>query len=371
MKNDYDIGTDISVSETDDEMKQYAELSKAARKRRETPQPDVAEEWARFVSAHSDRMAKRRNRAINWRTVRDMFIGAAAMFALMLAYNHYSVKDQSGGAESEITAKHLDKLRHTAASRHDDGKQSHKGRGSMPFMVTRDTASAAHSALSAITEKAQARHVGMQKLSTPRGMDFKVLLPDGSEVWLNAESTIEFPVSFTGSNRIVTLKGEAYFKVARNEQQPFIVNTERMAVRVLGTEFNLKSYKEETPHVSLVKGKVEVLQGNDDSNAAQLKPGQDAWVDKHGSMHVREIDTYAVTQWIRGYFYFDDAPLVDILRDLSRWYNCGVVFNNRAAMDWHLHFSASREGSLDQAVEDINRLCKAKITIEDNDLVVN
>lgn len=98
----------------------------------------------------------------------------------------------------------------------------------------------------------------MQKLSTPRGMDFKVILSDGSEVWLNAESSLEFPSAFTSKERRVNLKGEAYFKVARNEQNPFIVTTDKMQVRVLGTEFNFRSYVSELSHVSLVSGSVEV-----------------------------------------------------------------------------------------------------------------
>lgn len=371
MKNNNDIDAETISKTEDDALRQYAELARAAKRRQTAAPPDVDKEWAALShNLPPATMQKAAHRPI-WRTVRDIAIGAAAMFALMLAYNHYFQKTDSGGVRREITAMRYDKKPQTVTLRRSDSKQNLSGRDSISFVVTKDSATAAANSHVASTERISPRRVGMQRLSTPRGMDFKVLLPDGSEVWLNAESTIEFPSAFTGSERIVKLRGEAYFKVARNEEQPFVVNTEHMSVKVLGTEFNLKSYTEETPHVSLVKGKVEVLNSDDGSVGTCLKPGQDAWVDAQGSMHVREVDTYAVTQWVRGYFFFDDAPLVDILRELSRWYNCGVVFNNRAAMNRRLHFSASREGNLNQAIENLNACSKAKITIDGNNLEVN
>ena len=130
----------------------------------------------------------------------------------------------------------------------------------------------------------------LQKLSTPRGMDFKVILPDGSEVWLNAESTIEFPSAFTEKERRVVLHGEAFFKVAHDERAPFYVETDRLKVRVLGTEFNFRNYRDEEAHVSLVKGSVEVMQPGTDEAAARLQPGQDACWNEAGQV----VDVHAV-----------------------------------------------------------------------------
>lgn len=371
MKDDYNLDEATAGMETNDDMRRFAELARAARRRREIPAPDVGKEWAAFSRKRFANGEKRRGRSVDRRTLRGIIIGAAAMFAIMLTYNHLFLHDETDATKGEITAMRYDKKPQTVTLQHNESKQTIDGRDSISFLQPAPAGIVADSNPNGETGEARPLAVKMQKLSTPRGMDFKVVLPDGSEVWLNAESTIEFPSAFTGTERMVSLKGEAFFKIARNEKQPFIVNTEKMAVRVLGTEFNLKSYTAETPHVSLISGKVEVLQGETGSVAARLRPGQDAWVDEQGSMHVREIDTYAVTQWIRGFFYFDDMPLVEILRELSRWYNCGVVFNNRSSMDYRLHFSASRNGNLSQTVENLNRLCKSKITIEGNNLVVN
>jgi len=209
-----------------------------------------------------------------------------------------------------------------------------------------------------------------QSLATPRGMDFKVILSDGTEVWLNAESTIKFPSSFTQSQRRVELSGEAYFKVARNAARPFTVSTERMDILVTGTEFNLRSYKTEAPCVSLVKGSVTVV--NPDSKAAEcrLEPGQSAWRDSQGAFHVSKADTYSVTQWVEGFFYFDNAPLINILRELGRWYNLGVVFKDSSTASYNLHFSASRSDDIKETLAAISNIVKVSITIEGTDIVV-
>lgn len=213
--------------------------------------------------------------------------------------------------------------------------------------------------------------VTLQKLSTPRGMDFKVILPDGSEVWLNAESIIEFPSAFTEQERRVVLHGEAFFKVAHDKRAPFYVETDRLKVRVLGTEFNFRNYRDEEAHVSLVKGSVEVMQPGTDEAVARLQSGQEAcWNEAGQVVDVHAVDTFAVTQWVQGFFYFDDAPLKTILREVGRWYNLGVVFRNVAYLDYRVHFSASRNEDVEQLVDYLNRLRKFKVRKEGVNLVV-
>lgn len=209
-----------------------------------------------------------------------------------------------------------------------------------------------------------------QQLSTPRGMDFKVILPDGTEVWLNAESTIKFPSAFNQGARRVELEGEAYFKVAHNAQKPFTVSTKRMDVRVLGTEFNLRCYETSAPLVSLVKGSVEVMDAGGNASKCRLKPGQGAWFDGKGRLHVSEIDTYGVTQWTDGFFYFDDSTLHDILCELGRWYNMGVVFENPAAASLKLHFTASRKDGISEALSAINSMLNAQVSVEGTSIIV-
>lgn len=213
--------------------------------------------------------------------------------------------------------------------------------------------------------------VKMRTLSTPRGVDFKVTLPDGTEVWLNAESSLQFPMAFTKDSRKVILTGEAYFKVAHDKESPFVVETDKMKIRVLGTEFNFRNYTSEKTQVSLIDGSISILASDNSESDIILKPGQGAYVEKDGHIHVlKEVDTYGITQWINGYFYFQNRPFIEILQDLGRWYNVGVVFENLQYIDDKMHFSALRSASLAQALDNLNRLQKVHVVLEGNNIVI-
>lgn len=166
------------------------------------------------------------------------------------------------------------------------------------------------------------------KVVTSIGGEYLVALSDGTRVWLNANTELEFPVSFVGDERVVNLKGEAYFEVARDERKPFIVKTAGMATRVLGTSFNIKAYADEgDERATLVRGSVEVALASSDEGRtrAVLEPGMQArWSAGSPSLSVRAVDVDDVVAWRRGEFVFDDESLGVVLRTLSRWY--GVEF---------------------------------------------
>lgn len=167
----------------------------------------------------------------------------------------------------------------------------------------------------------------LNKVSTPRGGQYRVDLADGTRVWLNAASSLLFPVDFNGSERVVELEGEAYFEVAQNSSQPFIVKAEQTTVQVLGTHFNVSAYGDETlQKTTLLEGKVQVLAGN---ARYQLQPGQQVIFDKKGTAAklVRNANTDEAVAWKNGYFQFSGADVTTLLRDISRWYNIEVVFH--------------------------------------------
>ena len=207
-----------------------------------------------------------------------------------------------------------------------------------------------------------------QTLRTPRGKDFKVVLGDGTEVWLNAESTLTYPSRFTGPQRVVTLDGEAYFKVAHDAEHPFIVKTENIETQVLGTSFNFRHYAHATPHVTLVEGRV-LVTGYDTS--VTLTPNEDAQIHTDGTIRVSQVDTRNYTAWTEGYFYFDNASLEDIMRELGRWYNLSIQFENADAMNYHFTFWAKRTGSIEDALKLINGMGKVKTTLKDNTLTIH
>ena len=212
--------------------------------------------------------------------------------------------------------------------------------------------------------------VQMQILTTPRQKMFHVELSDGTEVWLNAESQLSYPNKFTGKERVVTLRGEAFFDVAKDESRPFIVQTENLSTKVLGTEFNVLNYALNVTHVTLLNGSVEVRNATMDQTAL-IHPGEDAYLTKEADFIVKPVDTDAYCLWKEGVFYFDNVSLIEITKELGRWYNVDVVFNNHKAMGVNMHFLAERNGSIQQVVDLLNSLNKAKVAFVNNQLIID
>ena len=190
-------------------------------------------------------------------------------------------------------------------------------------------------------------------ITIPRSGEYKLVLSDGTKVWLNSASKLKYPVAFTGGQRKVFLEGEAYFKVAKNEKQPFVVKTENMDVRVLGTEFNLKAYADEKwVQATLVRGEVAVFTGVDKSVRNTLKPEQQAeWDIEKGKLDVKTVELDLYIAWKNGQFVFRGQRLTEIMTVLERWYDFEVCYQ----ADWikevefagKLNRSASIEPILD------------------------
>ena len=217
-------------------------------------------------------------------------------------------------------------------------------------------------------EEQENTNAQIHTLNIPRGQMFKVVLSDGTEVFLNAGSRLAYPTKFVRKERIVTLEGEAYFKVAKDKNHPFIVKTGTVETRVLGTEFNVSSYSASDVHVTLIEGSVQV----DVSGSSKvIVPGQDLCIREDGSMTVEKVDLHSYMYWRDGYFYFDNLPLVDVLKSIGRWYNVGVKFRNTRVMDCKVHFLSERFQGLEHTLTLLNRMEKADIRLEGNTLIVD
>ncbi len=162
-------------------------------------------------------------------------------------------------------------------------------------------------------------------ISTPRGGQYQVVLPDGSKVWLNAASSIHFPVAFTGKERNVELTGEAYFDVKKDKDKPFAIAVNGVQVLVMGTEVNVMAYADEPEmKATLISGSVKVRQG---AIERFLKPGQEAALNNQTSaIQIREADTDGAVAWTKGQFQFSGADIPTIMRQLSRWYDVEVRY---------------------------------------------
>lgn len=206
-------------------------------------------------------------------------------------------------------------------------------------------------------------------LYIPCGQTFKVILNDGTEVWLNANSRLIYPVRFVGNKRKVRLEGEAYFKVARNERMPFVIETATLTTEVLGTEFNVKSYEESQTQVTLVSGSVRVGMPSLGKTVV-LEPSEEITCTDKG-YQVKKVDTAYYTQWREGFFYFDDVYLSDILRDLGRWYNLTIALEKDSLLlNQKLHFVAERDADIDQVVENLNAFSYLSASKQGNKLMV-
>lgn len=167
-------------------------------------------------------------------------------------------------------------------------------------------------------------------LVTRYGGQYRVTLQDGTNVWLNAGSSLRYPASFPGNERNVWLSGEAYFEVAKDQSRPFYVTVNGasgapMTVRVLGTHFNINAYPDEQQHiVTLLEGSVKVGCGKAD---ALLLPGKEAILNRaSGKINIKDGDTEAAIAWKNGYFLFDNEKIENIMKQISRWYNVEISY---------------------------------------------
>lgn len=169
-------------------------------------------------------------------------------------------------------------------------------------------------------------NASVNTLIVPKGGEFKVRLPDGSLVWLNASSSLQFPSQFTGSKREVKLTGEAYFEVQKNEKQPFIVQSRQQELRVLGTSFNVKSYQDDQETTTtLVEGKVAVYTLNKASSSLLL-PGEEANIGQNQHFNVHKADLNKALSWQRGEFVFNRTSVYEVMKQIARWYDVEVAY---------------------------------------------
>lgn len=167
----------------------------------------------------------------------------------------------------------------------------------------------------------------VQKIN-PNGQKSKIHLPDGSIVYLNANSSLSYPAQFDSLERNVTLEGEAFFEVVKNETAPFTVNTGKLKTKVLGTAFNVfhRNQQQDSVVVALVEGKVQLLKNND---VVELDPGEAAWAYQDNDIKTGRFDYLEVAAWKDGILFFNDKPLYRAFETLEQWYGVRFSFNRK------------------------------------------
>jgi transmembrane sensor len=218
----------------------------------------------------------------------------------------------------------------------------------------------------------------LNTITTPHGGQWQVLLPDGTKVWLNAASSLTYPVSFVAlKNRRVELTGEAYFEVAKDKTHPFIVHTIKQDVEVLGTHFNINAYADEQyTKTTLLEGSVHVAattaSTNNGANSLAwqaLKPGQQSLL-SNGDIKITIANTEAAIAWKNAMFYFEDDNLESIMKRVARWYDVNIIYHNNQVKQELFSGRVSRAQNVSEVLKMLTLTGAAQFKIEGRNIIV-
>jgi ferric-dicitrate binding protein FerR (iron transport regulator) len=206
----------------------------------------------------------------------------------------------------------------------------------------------------------------MNTIDVPKGGQYTLQLSDGTTVWLNAASSITYPVSFTGRERKITLTGEAFFDVAPNAHQPFLVHTGDVDITVLGTRFNVQAYQDENMiRTTLVAGKVRVSTAK---QSQELSLGRQALY-RQGDLIVSEADTAAAMAWKNGNFSFRGEPIENVMRQVARWYDVQVEYKEK--INQHFTAEISRDVPLSKMLGLLQKTSSVHFNINNRTIIVS
>lgn len=281
-----------------------------------------------------------------------LVIGSIALLVFKFANSGISVVPGSakavlkfGGKETELSEKRSGVIYHSAGV-----TVTAKKDGSVAFMAV-DADSLTASKLNTV--------------STPRGGEFKITLSDGSIVMLNAGSKLTFPTGFRGAERKVYVDGEAFFKVAKNREKPFIVSIAGSEVKVLGTQFNVSNYPESNgTEATLLEGSISF--SNNNGKEVILKPNQQV-LSSYGKLTVKEVSADDFNAWTKGEFLFNDVPLAVVMQKLARWYN--VEVDPETMPKKNLYIKISRKADINEVLEMISAATKSDFALKANKIV--
>ena len=320
----------------------------------------VAGQWKRFAALH----LQRRRMIRRWMQV-------AALFMLFLGVAGVWFW-QSHGVEPKVVSERIQVAEGNVRLILSDGKTVNLQKDSV--RVVKDGSDAEikvdGETISYLKEVPKVIGEAFNTLIIPKGGEYKIVLADGSRVWLNSETEFRYPVHFTGDFRKVYLKGEAYFEVARQETMPFIVETSGgIDVRVLGTRFNVASYENDADVVTtLAEGSVEVYT---DEKVMRIRPDEQVLVHKSsGVFERRQVDAATDLAWKDGKIIFEDQTLEQIIRQLQRWYQMDVFYSSEAVKQYRFSGDLKKYDDFGKIVEMIEEVAGLQISIKNNCVII-
>lgn len=314
--------------------------------------PDQAHKALSLIQLEGARQHTRA--AVVWYRRPKYWAGAASLIFVLAMLLFYLAPSKKAQPQMAIIPKNADSLHIAPGSQKatltlSDGSTLSLGNGSRPLSLTQgsshlstpDTGLLSYQAL----PDAGSAGNGYNTVSTPRGGTYRLQLPDGTRVWLNADTKITYPVAFGPSSRSVTVQGEAFFEVATKANQPFIVITATSQTTVLGTAFNVNAYSDRpSSTITLLRGKVQV---SATGGSKVLQPGQQVGINAKGALHQQQVDTTAVVAWKNGLFDFRSTDMATIMYQLEKWYDIHAVLQGGIGSR---HFTGVFPRSYDAAV---------------------
>lgn len=278
-----------------------------------------------------------------------------------------------GGNKAVLTLANGEKITLDSAA---DGQLARQGNSSIIKLATGHLTYKNTSATDKFPEPYIATPMAFNTLSTPRGGQYQLTLPDGSRVWLNAASSIRYPTAFSGKERKVEISGEVYFEVSKNADMPFRVTilggttdqTSPLEIQVLGTSFNVMAYEDDsTVSTTLLEGGVKIIKG---ATARMITPGQQLITNARGGMHLAaNVDMKKVIAWKNGKFIFYNDYITDIMKQLTRWYDIDVRFTGEV----HDHYSGgiSRQVNISQVLKMLEAAGGVSFSVRGKEVRIN
>lgn len=345
-KNHTDIDNQVDINEQEDILLTHLEEStiRSALNRMDVEAPDVDVAWNQLKDKMVLDDVEESKSAIQWSMVWKVSISVAAIWVIAFVLVFDGRQDNAGRTLPVMAEQ-------TQSSSSVQGKENEQAEKMEETLAD---------------EKCETEE--MLSVETGKSKSQYLVLSDGTKVWLNAESQLIYPKNFLGKERKVTLLGEAYFEVRHDAKHHFVVETSRMIATDLGTAFDLKAYEGKATQLILISGSVAV-QKRGETTSVVLKP--DEMANLNGDkLEVSAIDSYPLVQWKNGLFYFHDTPLIEVMKELGRWYHIKVVFENKACLQTQIHFVAERSEDLKTVVKQLNEIEGVDVVLTQQELSV-
>ena len=221
-----------------------------------------------------------------------------------------------------------------------------------------------------VEDTSECMETAYNEITVPRGGEYKVTLDDGTRIWVNSESYIRFPVVFHGDERRIWVSGEVFLEVTKDSERPFVVNTEKLDIKVLGTQFNVRAYPDEKCiQTTLVEGRVQV--DNSLGKVAVLAPSEQLLYNAQNGKHeVREVDTELYVSWKDGVYVFVSQRLEDIMLLISKWYDVDVFYQNSTVKDIIFSGRLKRYENAETLLRVFERLGGVKFSVQGKTVIV-